>query len=93
MKKIDEEQFIEAVFEGIREWLHTDTSDYGNFVGIRDMARYMWRSLDKRQRHQKRKLSLKTAFQLKQERENKLKVEVERVNKRYRHLFWKFYIK
>jgi hypothetical protein len=92
-KIIDEDQFKKAVTTGIEKWLETDITDYDNFVGIQDMARFMWRNLDKRTSGQKRKLTLKDVYQIKEDRKQEL-LDIKRsVREEYKKLIGRIYLK
>ena len=89
LKTIDQEQFAKAVMAGIETWLNTDTTDYDNYCGLRDMARFMWRNLDKRVKAQKRKLDLKTTRQI----QDIVDERVRKYKSRYKHfgrLFFRY---
>jgi len=90
MKKIiDQEQLLEAVFCGVEAYLHTDTTDYDNFCGIRDMGRFIWRNLDKRAKCHKEKLTLKSTRKIDEIIQSKL----EERDKDYKKIIGRLYLK
>lgn len=90
-KTIDLYQLKDAVMTTFKHY-SWDVTDYDVWVGIRDyFSETLWRNLDKRKdRRQKFHLRRKPEECLHKQQWDKKESEIE---KQYKHLFWKIYIK
>lgn len=79
---------------GIAEFLDTNTNDYDNWCGIREMGKYIWRALDGRtMQKEKKKLSLKSIWKIQAERAEEIEQCQLLENKKYKRVFGNIYIK